>query len=681
MLTRRRVAAVAAGVLCWYALQPQLNWPAAGSIPLLDLVELRNPTAYVLVRAWHWLAPLATGTVLAALLGSAWSLWGPQARPVRKRGKLPPDPFSPRSKELSVTLGELHHPVDLIESPDPTWLSIPARGLYTGVCIVGAVGSGKTSACMHPIARQIFGWQAHSASHKAAGLILEVKGDFCFAVRDLLRQHGRGGDYRELTLGGEWSWNPLDDPTRDAYSLAASIGSLINQLFGKSKEPFWQQAYTSLLRASIELLRLDEAPWFTLQDLYRMAISTTEFADRLQAAGERIPPHWAASSPPPPARRASIEARELEQHLAELQDWDWKPSSPGRVEAPVSEEDGARLERILGHPPRVIVTMADLEGADATVRIEERRSLRLRYEAIERWYTDDWTQLDQKVRTSVVEGISSILSLFDQPEVADVFCPPRAGSERAGAPRPLPSMERLVEDGYVIALNLPAGDNQQLGKVLGVLLKQAWLQTLLRRPRAMADPANKDHVWRPCAFICDEYHSFATTGGDDPSGDERVFALSRQSRLVPIVATQSLSSLRSAVGDRETWRTLLQTLRTRIFLSLSDEFSASEASKLCGQAERLKPNYSFSESAGRAGVSLLSGRAGGSRASLSASRSYSTRMEPRFQARDFSELDNAQAIVQAYDGVRTIPASRLYLKPYYLDRDLGYWRQVEKGLL
>ena len=52
---------------------------------------------------------------------------------------------------------------------------------------------------------------------------------------------------------------------------------------------FWQQAYTNLLRFSIDLFRLDDEPWVTLQDVYRMAISETEFEERLQAAGRRDP--------------------------------------------------------------------------------------------------------------------------------------------------------------------------------------------------------------------------------------------------------------------------------------------------------------------------------------------------------------------------------------------------------
>ena len=52
-------------------------------------------------------------------------------------------------------IGELHHPTVPRESERPPWLVIPEKGLYTGILIVGAVGTGKTTACMYPFARQI----------------------------------------------------------------------------------------------------------------------------------------------------------------------------------------------------------------------------------------------------------------------------------------------------------------------------------------------------------------------------------------------------------------------------------------------------------------------------------------------------------------------------------------------
>ena len=130
-----------------------------------------------------------------------------------------------------------------------------------------------------------------------------------------------------------------------------------------------------------------------------------------------------------------------------------------------------------------------------------------------------------------------------------------------------------------------------------------------RIPRMAREPRRP---WRDVVFICDEYQHFATVGENDPGGDEKFFSLSRQARLVALVATQSISSLRSAMPG-ESWRTLLQTLRTRVFLTLADEVSGKRASEACGQVERLKEQYSISESS-QAGVGLLSGRAGKERA-------------------------------------------------------------------
>ena len=40
----------------------------------------------------------------------------------------------------------------------PRWLTIPERGLYTGVAIIGAIGTGKTSASMYPYVEQLVGY-------------------------------------------------------------------------------------------------------------------------------------------------------------------------------------------------------------------------------------------------------------------------------------------------------------------------------------------------------------------------------------------------------------------------------------------------------------------------------------------------------------------------------------------
>ena len=56
---------------------------------------------------------------------------------------------------------------------------IPERGLFTGIAIFGAIGSGKTSCCMLPFAEQILAYRAQDKDKRVSGLVLEVKGDFC----------------------------------------------------------------------------------------------------------------------------------------------------------------------------------------------------------------------------------------------------------------------------------------------------------------------------------------------------------------------------------------------------------------------------------------------------------------------------------------------------------------------
>ena len=448
---------------------------------------------------------------------------------------------------------------------------------------------------------------------------------------------------------------------------------------------------------------------------------------------------------------------------------------------------------------------------------------RERVAAIKRWFDHDWQALDNKIKSSIVEGVSVFLSMFDMPDVAKVFCPAAphitddpqaiilqaqikrvkaekdAAAAEAAEPQPEPQMEpetepvkaaeirytwggepvkaaekpqpakkpetvkaaqpepvkaaepepddetaqaeaaqpvkateatgivpqpkpvkateapwivihpkpddeaadpstesnqrptleeapitrhlppiyQLIEQGKVLALNMPAGINPALSRAVGVMLKNAWLQALLMRPAQMK--ANPGSYFRPAVFICDEYQAFASVGEEDPSGDEKSFALTRQCRCIPIVATQSISSLRAVLGSSEAWRSLLQTLRTRIFLSLSDDASAKLASELCGQVAKIKESYTISETSKRSEVSPLSGRAGGGGGSMGATKSFREQREAVFHPRDFALLSNCQAICLPYDGAQSLEPRRVYLKPHYLPAEHSYWRAKEAG--
>jgi hypothetical protein len=131
----------------------------------------------------------------------------------------------------------------------------------------------------------------------------------------------------------------------------------------------------------------------------------------------------------------------------------------------------------------------------------------------------------------------------------------------------------------------------------------------------------------------------------------------------------------------EAWRTLLQGLRTKIFLALSDDFSAQIAADLCGKAERLKPSYTLTEAGQDARVSMLTGRPAAHRTTVSAAKTYNLSLDYVFQPKAFTELQNAQAIALPYDGFNPLPPTRCYLKPYYLDPQVSYFDHLTAGAL
>ena len=761
----------------WYAVWSFVRrpFPSLDDHPILALVQYHTPDFFSFMVLWYYLSPFVAVMLCGLISVTVWKVWlEGRRRDFAPFAQLPPWPLSADQKAPAIVIGEVHHPVEAREIFSPSWLTIPERGLYTGVAIFGAVGSGKTSACMNPFARQLLGWQAGNPHMRAAALILEVKGDFCHDIRQILVDAGRGQDYIELGMDARSQWNPLSAWWLDSYSLAYTVSSLLNQLFGKGKEPFWQQAYTNLVRWIIELHRVFPERWVTLQQVYRCAIDPELFAAKIEAA-EKLSDDLNTGT-------IFVLRSTYKAQLINLAEWNWVDAPKNKdVQVVYTRSVKAKLDKLkIAHE----IVWEPGPGEDTRERVE----------AVKRWFVHDWQALDNKIKSSIVEGVSVFLAMFDMPDVAKVFCPaaphitddpqaiilqaqikrlkaekdaaadkasrtrtrrtrtnagakkpqaaeirytcegvtkkaqkpktakkpepvkaahpepvkaaqpepvkaaeaawvvteaepddktpdPAAESDQAEGTAPisrhLPPIYELIEQGKVLALNMPAGINPALARAVGVMLKNAWLQALLMRPAKMK--ANPGSYFRPAVFICDEYQAFASVGEDDPSGDEKSFALTRQCRCIPIVATQSISSLRAVLGSSEAWRSLLQTLRTRIFLSLSDDASAKIASELCGQVAKIKESYTISETSKRSEVSPLSGRAGGGGGSMGATKSFREQREAVFHPRDFALLSNCQAICLPYDGAQSLEPRRVYLKPHYLPAEHSYWRAKEAG--
>jgi hypothetical protein len=643
------------------ALYFKLPFPAENVF--LQLIAARAPIVHEGLFYTYNLFLFTTPYIVFSVLLSGSYIFGLRVRRKTHIGKLPPYPEPEKRHDLFLVLGEVHNNRRLTPSESPRWLTLPERALFTGTAIVGAIGTGKTSCCMYPFAEQILAYRAGDREKRIGGLVLEVKGDFCYKVRSILERYNRAEDYIEIGLGSDYRYNPLHNDL-DAYALAYNIASLLNNLFGRGKEPFWQQAYTNLVKFII-LLHKVAYDYVTLFDVYECAISPVVLERKLKEAERRL--------------------GECDSVLVSEQDYLRCPRD--------LEPFGFRLNPELGFyktksSPGLLALLKKQEIPfdilNESTGMSSSPDKREQLDAVRRWFYDDWHRIEPKLRTSIVEGISVFLSLFDDnPVVKRTFCPPAecydpVANRDFKFGKPLPSFSWLIENGKLCSLNFPAVMNAGLAKALGVMMKLDFERAVLNRiPQIEAHP---ERYFRQVLFLCDEYHHFATVGESEPTGDEKFFSLSRQPKCIPIIATQSISSLKSALpGD--TWRTLLQTFRTKIFLALSDDFSARTASDLCGREDRFKVSYNLSESGHDAHVSLLTGKALSHRANITASKTYSTQTDYRFDMKTFMELRNAQAVAIAYDGWNPLPPTFCYLKPYYNDPNKSYFSQVAEGAL
>lgn len=374
---------------------------------LIVLVANGAPHVIAALRLAYAVMWFTTPFIISSILRSFGYVF--LVKPRRSSGQIivPRYPALNRRDKLFLVVGELHKARQPQHAERPQWLTIPRRALFTGIAIFGAIGTGKTSCCMYPFAEQVLSYRRGDRQGRIGGLVLEVKGDFCYRVQEILRRHGREDDYVEISLDCPYRYNPLHNDL-EAYALAYGIASLLTNLFGRGKEPFWQQAHTNLVKFII-LLHKSIYGYVTLFDVYECAINPDLIGRRI-AEGEAL-------FEPGEYLRVAKEDYATTVELGELPFEDDPALDYMRIVR--TDEIEQKLKSL-----NISYSSKTSTHQSATNADEQRR--REQFEAVVRWFHQDWMRIEPKLRTSIVEGISVFLSLFDDnPAVKRTFCPPK----------------------------------------------------------------------------------------------------------------------------------------------------------------------------------------------------------------------------------------------------------------
>lgn len=365
-------------------------YPLNTADPFLRLIALERSSACHVIEWSYGVFLFSTPFLACSMIFSLMYVHLYQSDTDAAAGSLPPYP-NPRTRaDLFLILGEAHRQFVSIPSNNPRWLSIPERGLYTGIASFGSIGSGKTYGLILPAMRQLFAYRADDPVRKLSGIVLEVKGDLCRQVQRILKWCGREQDYVEVSLAGDIRYNPLNNAL-DPYAQAFNIASIIMSIWGKGKEPFWQQSYTDLVRYVILLHRIRDG-YLTKVDLFRTVISAGQLEAMLVEVGSR----FSTVSYIGIGRDAY---REYESLLSPL-GFDWNKEADLYLIAWTEV-----LETLL--------TQQTAAHFQVFTRKPYPREQRQRFESIDYWYWEHWKLFRSEVKTSIVQGIAVFLSLFE----------------------------------------------------------------------------------------------------------------------------------------------------------------------------------------------------------------------------------------------------------------------------
>lgn len=281
-----------------------------------------------------------------------------------------------------------------------------------------------------------------------------------------------------------------------------------------------------------------------------------------------------------------------------------------------------------------------------------------RYEVCDssiRWF-NTWKVLSDKVRSVVEKNYSIILSYFEDPKMAEIFCPP---SDRLTFPG---FKNSIINEGKVLGIRMPIQKYDVLAKLVCTFLKLDFERAMNMRIFQMQEGnVNKE---RSCAMIIDEYQNFITVGGSSgASGDPEYLAECRQAKAINIFSTQSFQSLKSKVGEDGT-ELLLTNLRTHIYCT-SDDTTSQKAASWIDKEIKLKIRVNIQEGQSDSKYDYVNKTYTGSQTNISESTQKEEREDFIFPPAYFKYLSNFQCIVRPFNGTSPERPKIVYLHPYF----------------
>lgn len=233
-------------------------------------------------------------------------------------------------------------------------------------------------------------------------------------------------------------------------------------------------------------------------------------------------------------------------------------------------------------------------------------------EAIFNYFHDDFGNLDNKPRSSIIATLTSTIQPFLMGEFRKIFA-----TSTTLAPE-------MCRDGVIILLDLPVHQFGEFGRLAQVAFKYVWQNAMLRQQ-------NKKSC-RPVFLWADEAQYFFT------DNDIKFQSTARQAKACTVYLTQNISGLRHTlnIGNSvDAVNSILGNFQTKIFHQNADPETQKYGAELIGH--KLHKRYSMSEGS-NLGYGGQSASQGGLNLGANDSLSFQEQMDWTVRPEEFARL-------------------------------------------
>ena len=231
---------------------------------------------------------------------------------------------------------------------------------------------------------------------------------------------------------------------------------------------------------------------------------------------------------------------------------------------------------------------------------------------------NEYFNLDSRVNTIIKSEITRLtIPLVTDYNVYNQFCV-------KGNKNPIDFNQNKI-----VVLSINVGENKALAKIIATFIKLAYQKHVL------SNISNNNSSF----FIADEFQEFCN------ADDAHFLSLSREAKCINLISTQSYSSLKNALKDKNAANVIIQNLVNKIWFRNDDNYTISEAVKQLGKIDVTKENRTISESSQESKKYILKSGFKNKKSSISKSLNYVQVKENEYDENFFSrELKTFEAL-------------------------------------